>query len=74
MRPGRSKEALHRTKRGVQQCKFKKHAKLRESVGTIGTKNVLRCSMLNINGLSEASLNNVETVLNTEKPDIVILL
>ena len=40
----------------------------------IQTKNVLRCSLLNINGLNEASLANVETVVGAEKPDIIFLL
>ena len=74
MRPGTSKDALHRFKRSVKQCKLRKQAKLRESVGTIGAKNILRCSLLNINGLSETSLTNVESVIGTENPDIVILL
>ena len=78
MRPDKSKEAFHRSKRRIQAFKASKmrnkHAKLRESFGTIQTKNVLRCSLLNVNGLSEASLANVETVVGSEKPDIVILL
>ena len=40
----------------------------------IQTKNVLRCSLLNINGLNEASLANVGTVVGAEKPDIIFLL
>ena len=78
MRPYKSKEAFHRSKRRIQAFKASKmrnkHAKLRESFGTIQTKNVLRCSLLNVNGLSEASLATVATVVGSEKPDIVILL
>ena len=75
MRPCKSKEAFHRTKRRIKFFKVRnKHAKLRESTGTVQTKSILRCSLLNINGLSEASLANVETVVGSEKPDIVILL
>ena len=37
-----------------------RHAKLRESVGIVESKKVLRSALLNIDGLSEASLASYE--------------
>ena len=75
MRTCKSWEAFHRSKKRVRHYRNKrKHTQLRESYGTIDTKNVLRCSLLNINGLNEASLANVETVVGAEEPDLIFLL
>ena len=73
--PGKSWESFQRSKRKIRQYKSKNtNAKLRDSAGKIDSKNVLRCSLLNVNGLSESSLACVETVVEAKKPDIVILL
>ena len=51
MRPFKSRETFHRSKRRFNQCRAMKRAKLKDSVGTIQTKNMLRCSFLNVDGL-----------------------
>ena len=74
MRPYKSKEAFHRSKRRFNQCRAMKCAKLKDSVGTVQTKNLLRCSLLNVDGLNEASMSNVENTIAAKKLDIVVLL
>ena len=74
MRPFQSKESLHRVKRNIKQYRSIKLAKKRDPVQGNPTKTVLRCSLLNVDGLNEASLNNVEDVIGSQKPDVVILL
>ena len=70
----RIKESYHRVKRSRNQYRAIKLAKLRDPVINNPTKSILRCSFLNVNGLTEATLNNVETVCDSKKPDIVFLL
>ena len=66
MRPfqGRKEQLykIHKRKRTVLRYKNKtvRHAKLRESVGIVESKKVLRSALLNIDGLSEASLASYE--------------
>ena len=74
MRPYTTKRNFHGRKRKVNQFRALKRAKLRDSVGVIHTKNLLRCSLLNVDGLNEASLDSVETMMVEKKPDVVILL
>ena len=74
MRPFQSKEALHRVKRSIKQYRSIKLAKKRDPAPHNPTKTVLRCSLLNVDGLTEASLHNVEDVVGSQKPDVVILL
>ena len=51
-----------------------RHAKLRESVNVVRSKKLLRCSLLNVDGLNEASLASVEATVASKSPDVVILL
>ena len=74
MRPFQSKEALHRVKRSIKQYRSIKLAKKRDPAPQNPTKTVLLCSLLNVDGLTEASLHNVEDVVGSQKPDVVILL
>ena len=48
MRPYKSKETFRHSKRRFNKCRAMKRAKLKDSVGTIQTKNLLRCSLLNV--------------------------
>ena len=74
MRPYTSKRVFHGSKRRINQFRAVKRAKLRDSVGVIHTKNLLRCALLNVDGLNEASLNSVENLMVEKKPDVVFLL
>ena len=51
-----------------------KKGKLRESVGILSRKKGLGISLLNVDGLSDDALLDVENTLVTEHPDICILL
>ena len=51
-----------------------KAAKLRSEFGTITIKNDLRCAMLNVNDLNEATLAGVKNTLSHKKVDICMLL
>ena len=74
MRPLKSNKNLHRvSRRRVNQYRSKR-AKLKQNDETVHTKRVLRCSLLNVNGLSESSLANVGDVVRTQKSDVVFLL
>ena len=75
MRPFVAKtETFHRATRRVKQFKFKKAAKLRESIGVIQSKKFLRSSFLNVDGLSEVSLEGVTSTVKKKSPDIVFLV
>ena len=80
MRPPKPKEtlrAIKRRKRDIRRSNNQLRSnriKRKKAVQTVQTKNILRCSLLNVDGLGEASLSNVVKVVESEKPDIVILL
>ena len=48
--------------------------KLREKVGVLSCKNDLKTSMLNVDGLSDTALADVEDFVQRTKPDVVALL
>ena len=55
--------------------KFKSRTvKLRSVVGVIERKNDLRCAMLNVDGLSMSTLEDVKEVFQKKKPDIAFIL
>ena len=68
------KEKFHQNRRRSGQLKWNRSAKLRTAVGIIQSKRHLRSSLLNIDGLSEVSLEDVKSTISQKKPDIVILL
>ena len=35
---------------------------------------MLRCSLLNVDGLNEISLENVESIAGTQRPDVIFIL
>ena len=77
MRPFNPWETLHRAKRTVNRYRTRRkqrQARQRDSAHHNQTKKALKCSLLNINGLSETSLANVDSVIDTHSPDVVILL
>ena len=74
MRALNPKKDPHRVSRRSINHYRSKRARLKESVGTVQTKKVLRCSLLNVDGLGESSLANIEEVVGSEKPDVVIIL
>ena len=51
-----------------------KSARIKDSYGAIGTKKKLSCSLLNVNGLTEASLTDVKDVLSRKQPDLCIII
>ena len=51
-----------------------KSVRLKESFGAIGTKKKLSCALLNVDGLTDASLTDVKDVLFRKKPDLCVLL
>ena len=74
MRPFQSKQPIPRGKRTVRAYRTVRHAKLRESVNVVRSKKLLRCSLLNVDGLNEASLASVEATVKSKNPDVVIIL
>ena len=48
--------------------------KLRDKVGVIGSKNNLKTSMLNVDGLNDTSLADIQDFVVQNSPDIVFLL
>ena len=51
-----------------------KSVRLKESYGAIGSKKKLTCSLLNVDGLSDASLADVRDVLARKQPDLCVIL
>ena len=74
MRPFKSGETLRRAKRTTRKYKRLRQARQRNPVACIPDKRILRCSLLNVDGMSEDSLVNVESVIGSHKPDVVFLL
>ena len=77
MRPfksGKSGETLRMAKRTTRKYVRLRQGRQRNPVACGPDKKVLRCSILNVDGMSEASLVNVESVVGTHKPDVVFLL
>ena len=74
--PGRitfSKSHLQSTRR-CKQFRAVKVSKLKESVGVVHSKKFLRSSLLNVDGLNETSLADVQDTVNKQRHDVVILL
>ena len=65
---------IYRDRKRNTRSRVAKHVKLRDSSGFIQHKKSLKCSLLNVNGLSEASLDNVKDILSRKQPDVCILL
>ena len=63
-----------RVVRRVNQFRFKKAAKLRDNIGVLQTKKVLRSCFLNVDGLSAVTLEDVRNTVLQKKPDIVFLV
>ena len=51
-----------------------KRVKLRETVGVIGNKKFLKFSMLNVDGMSNSSFEDVKNVLCTKQSDVCVIL
>ena len=60
--------------RRVRQLKFKKAAKLRDSIGVVQSKKLLRTSFLNVDGLNELTLDDVSSTVTSKDSDIVFLV
>ena len=52
----------------------RKITQLKDSVGVIGKKQSLLCSLLNVDGLSHSSYEDVKQVLDKKKSDVCIIL
>ena len=58
-----------------QSYKWKKSKlKLRENVGVVGSKSYLKLSLLNVDGLSPSTFDDVKLAITRKKPDLCILL
>ena len=69
-----SKQQLHQNRRKVKQFRLNGSAKRREHYGAVATKQFLRTSLLNVDGLSESSLDDIRGTIKSQKPDIVFIL
>ena len=67
---GRKCNAVKRHSRVNRNYKYK----LRDNLGVIGSKNNLKTSMLNVDGLSDTSLADIQDFVALNSPDIVFLL
>ena len=67
------KSAFRDNVRHVKQ--FKNHrVKLRESVGIVGSKQFLRLGLLNVDGLSLSTLEDVKSTISLKSLDVCVLL
>ena len=75
MRPyeGRKRKARDH-KRRINDFRYKKVAKLREGIGILDKKKRLKTCFLNVDGLSEATLEDVKSTIRVKSPDIVFLI
>ena len=75
MRPYEGKKRKGRDhRRRINQFRFKKAAKLRDGIGVIDKKKVLKTCFLNVDGLSEATLEDIKVTVSVKSPDIVFLI
>ena len=74
MRPFKSGETRRMAKRTTIKYMRRRQGMQRNPVTCDPDKKVLRCSLLNVDGMSEDSLVNVESVVGSHKPDVVFLL
>ena len=63
-------EVLRRRRKFNKNVKYK----LRENVGVVSSKNTLKTAMLNVDGLSDTSLADVQDFIEKKSPDVVFLL
>ena len=68
-----SKQSCHTRKRRTRDW-VHKSVRLKESFGGIRAKKKLQCSLLNVNGLTAATLADVREVLSRKQPDLCILI
>ena len=64
----------YRDRKRNTRSRVARHIKLKQSSGSIFYKKSLKCALLNVNGLTEASMESVKDVLNRKQPDMCILL
>ena len=66
--------ASNNTRRRIKQFKIKNEARRRDSVGLVETKKILKTCFLNVDGLSEATLEDVKNTVSIRTPDLVFLV
>ena len=66
--------ASNGSRRFIHDCRLKKQARVRESYGVVEEKKTLRASFLNVDGLSEATLEDVKHTVRLKTPDVVFLV
>ena len=77
MRPNGIKKdrvASNGHKRSIQECRLKKQARTRDSYGVVEEKKTLQASFLNVDGLSEATLEDIKNTVQLKTPDLVFWL
>ena len=76
MKPSARHVGASARKQHLRSRTFRIHrkAKLRESVGVVDVKQSLKIDLLNVDGLTETSLWDVEQTIERKSPDLVILL
>ena len=70
----KGKVAKNGTRRRLKQFKLKNAAKLRDDVGVVENKKVLKTCFLNVDGLSEATLEDIKGTVHLKSPDLVFLV
>ena len=66
--------ASNNTRRRIKQFKIKNEARRRDSVGLVETKKILKTCFLNVDGLSEATLEDIKNTVSIKTPDLVFLV
>ena len=75
MRPfSYTKKFAHGAVRHVQRFKFAKAARRRDSIGVVQPKKLLKTAFLNIDGLSEVTLDDVSDTVKDRNLDVVFLV
>ena len=75
MNPFKShKRVYHCSVRRGKQFRFKKAAKLRESIGVVQSKKLLKTGFLNVDGLNDVSREDVSDTIKLKKIDVVFIV
>ena len=72
-RSGKGVVLVKQEKRQVNRWRSR-HVKLRSVVGVVERKSDLKCALLNVDGLTLSSLEDIRGVLELKKPDLCIIL
>ena len=74
MAPTKETKARFHAHKRQNNAKRNVKYKLRDNIGVIGSKNNIKTSMLNVDGLSDTCIADVQDFVSRSSPDIVFLL